>query len=85
MDVHAWMDPKLTEVEAELGDEGTLNTGRPDGRKQRPACFAIGVGAAAAADDVNRSLTLLVLQSRRRAVLEQPLDLFWTTLLSCVV
>ena len=84
MDVHAWMDPKLTEVEAELGDEGTLNTGRPDGRKQRPACVAIGVGAAAA-DDVNRSLTLLVLQSRRRAVLEQPLDLEWTNLLSCVV
>ena len=83
MDVHAWMDPKLTEVEAELGDEGTLNTGRPDGRKQRPAFFAIGVGAAVA-DDVNRSLTLLVLQSWRRAVLEQPLDHWWTTLLSCV-
>ena len=40
---------------------------------------------AVATDHVNRPLTHLVLQSWRRAVLEQPLDHYWTTLFCCVV
>jgi hypothetical protein len=48
------------------------------------ACLVFGFGAVAT-DHVNRPLTLLVLQSWRRALLEQPFDHYWMTLFCCVV